>query len=114
MVTRPGHLVKKCKGDAWECAQQADSIALRMPAGPRQGLGVAVVDSIVRDQTDRPWVRVRWFGKKGEPQSTVQCQPYEEKTDVEFTYILPVECLQRRAHLVSHGVYLLFNLFFIK
>ena len=113
--SRPDHLAKICKGDAWECVSSAGSTAdLQMPSGPRRGVGIAVVDSIIRDEKDQPWVRVVWFGKKGGLQTTVQCQPYEEKTSARYTRILPVTSLQRRAHFVQHGVHLLLNRFFIK
>ena len=67
---------KMGKGDAWECFQPADAKKkLRMPAGPRANVGVAVVDSIIKDQHDQPRVHVLWYGKVGGLQSGLKCQP---------------------------------------
>jgi len=99
-------------GEAWELGKtQADPG--EMPAGPRTGVGIVVVQNIYKVDNNTALLRVYWLGRVSILEVT-GCYSYQIRSAARFPVLIFAHRLRRRVHVIQHGAALLLNAFFIK
>ena len=87
-------------GEAWELGKtQADPG--EMPAGPRTGVGILVVQNIYKVDNNTALLRVYWLGRVSILELT-GCYSYQIRSAARFPVLIFAHRLRRRVHVIQH------------